>query len=177
MKPTRTRTERLDMIPATLETLRSDRQTLARLLDAAIPGSWPPPLLDDDTRDAFTLMIAEKGDPFFAAWYWVRDDPAEGGRVLIGCAAIATPPTADDGGDTVLIGYTVLDEFQSRGYATEAVRHLIPVIFSVPGIRRITATTYPELGAAIRVLEKNGFSPAGEGFEEGTIAYVLEKDD
>jgi len=79
-----------------------------------------------------------------------------------------------------MIGYSVLDAFQNRGYATEAVRHLIPFIFLDPNIQRIAAATYPELKASIRVLEKNGFIPmgatdCGEGIEEGTVLYVLEK--
>jgi RimJ/RimL family protein N-acetyltransferase len=177
IKPVRIRTERLDLIPATLELLesdRNDRRKLARLLDAEIPGSWPPPLLDDETLVAFIQMMAEGGDPLFAAWYWVLDDPAVGGRVLIGTGGTATPPTVEETEDRVLIGYSVLDEFQGRGYATEAVRHLITAIFSIPGIRRIEAATYPDLAASIQVLEKNGFVRAGEGFEEGTVAYVLE---
>ena len=180
MKPTRIRTERLDLVPATLEILeadRNDRQNLGRLLDAEIPGSWPPPLLDDATLVAFNQMLAEGGDPLFAAWYWVLDDPAVGGRVLIGTGGTATPPTLEETEGQVLIGYAVLGEFQGRGYATEAVRHLIPAIFSLPGIRQIEAATYPDLAASIHVLEKNGFVRAGEGFEEGTIAYVLKNPD
>jgi len=96
--------------------------------------------------------------------------------MLVGSGGIASSP--DPG--TVFIGYSVLDEFQCRGYATEAVRHIVAAAFALPGVRRIMATTYPELVGSIRVLEKNGFvcageTPAGEGFEEGTIAYVLEK--
>ncbi|BBL68837.1 GNAT family N-acetyltransferase [Methanoculleus chikugoensis] len=177
MKPVRIRTERLDLIPATLEFLesdRNDRRELARLLDAEIPGSWPPPLLDDETLGAFIQMMAEGGDPLFAAWYWVLDDPAAEGRVLIGAVGTATPPTLEETEDRVLIGYSVLDEFQGRGYATEAIRHLTAAIFSLPGIRRIEAALYPDLAASIKVLEKNGFVRAGEGFEEGTVAYVLE---
>jgi len=84
--------------------------------------------------------------------------------------------------DTVCIGYSVLEEYQNQGYATEAVRYLIPVIFSLPGIRQIIATTYPYLAASIRVLEKNGFMYAGEnsnceGIEEGTAVYLLKKPD
>lgn len=49
-------------------------------------------------------------------------------------------------------------------------------------VRRVMVTTYPDLVGSIRVLEKNRFvcvgkTPAGEGFEEGTIAYALEKPD
>jgi RimJ/RimL family protein N-acetyltransferase len=174
-------TERLDLIAATLEILESDREDhrkLARLLDAAVPGSWPPPLLDDRTLAEFIRMIAKNTDPLFITWYWVRDDPAEGGRVLVGSGGIASSP--DPG--TVLIGYSVLEEFQCRGYATEAVRHIVSAVFSLPGVRQIMATTYPEFTGSIRVLEKNGFvpagaAPAGEGFEEGTIAYMLKQPD
>ena len=82
--------------------------------------------------------------------------------------------------DTLMLGYSVLDEFQNRGYATEAIRHLIPHFLSLPGIRRIAATTCPDLGASIRVLEKNGFTKtdlplSGTGAEEGTICYLIEK--
>lgn len=178
MKPIHIHTERLDLVPATLEILeadRNDRRKLARLLDAEIPGSWPPELLGDETLGAFIQMMTEGGDPLFATWYWVLDDPAAGGRVLIGAVGTATPPTLEETEDRVLIGYSVLDEFEGRGYATEAIRHLIPAIFALPGIRRIEAAIYPELAAPIRVLEKNGFVRAGAGFEEGTVAYVLEK--
>ena len=51
------RTERLDLIPATLETLRSGRQTLASLLNAAVPPSWPPPLLDDEALAGFCTRV------------------------------------------------------------------------------------------------------------------------
>eukprot|EP00825_Cyclidium_porcatum_P005331 TRINITY_DN12579_c0_g1_i1.p2 TRINITY_DN12579_c0_g1~~TRINITY_DN12579_c0_g1_i1.p2 ORF type:complete len:123 (+),score=0.47 TRINITY_DN12579_c0_g1_i1:214-582(+) len=82
--------------------------------------------------------------------------------------------------DTVMLGYSVLDEFRNRGYTTEAVCHLIPCVFTLPGIQRIAATTYPDLGASIRVLEKNGFAKTdlpltGTGAEEGTICYLLER--
>ncbi|WP_317065860.1 GNAT family N-acetyltransferase [Methanoculleus caldifontis] len=180
MKPLHIRTERLDLIPATLEILESDRndhRELAHLLAAAVPGAWPPPLLDDRTLEEFIRMAARNADPRFVTWYWVRDEPAEGGRVLVGSGGLASAP-AEPG--TVLIGYSVLEEFQCRGYATEAVRHIVTAAFSLPGVRRVLATTYPELVGSIRVLEKNGFvpagpAPAGEGFEEGTLAYVLER--
>jgi len=102
-----------------------------------------------------------------------------GGRVLIGCGGSASSAASPD---TACIGYSVLEEYQNQGYATEAVRHLIPVLFSLPGIRQVMATTYPYLAASIRVLEKNGFVYAGEnhngeGIEEGTGVYLLKKPD
>lgn len=174
------RTERLELIPATRQILESDtgdRTGLARLLNAGIPGAWPPPLMDENVIREFIRMSSDTAGPVFAAWYWVLDNPAPGGRVLIGNGGILG---AESGPDTVVLGYSVLDIYQNRGYTTEAVRALVPAIFTLPGVRRIIATTYPDPGASIRVLEKTGFhktdrAPAGTGAEEGTVCYVLEK--
>ncbi|MDI6867629.1 GNAT family N-acetyltransferase, partial [Methanoculleus sp.] len=154
-----------------LETLQSDREKLATLLDAAVPGSWPPPLLDDEALAGFIRMMTDKTDPQFAIYYWVRNEPAAGERLLIGLGGIASAPTPG----TLFIGYSVVRECQGRGYATEAVHQIVSTAFSVPGIRRIMATTHPDHTASIRVLEKNGFRRAGRGFERGTIAFLLEK--
>ena len=174
------RTERLELIPATRQILESetgDRTGLARLLNAGIPEAWPPPLMDENVIREFIRMSSDTAGPVFAAWYWVLDNPAPGSRILIGNGGILG---AESGPDTVVLGYSVLEEFWNRGYATEAVRALLPAIFTQPGVRRIIATTYPDLGASIRILEKNGFhktdrAPAGTGAEEGTVCYVLEK--
>jgi RimJ/RimL family protein N-acetyltransferase len=171
------RTERLDLIPATHDILISDqgdRTSLGGLLNAVIPAAWPPPLIDDDTLAEFIRMETDGSDPNFCTWYWVLDGQYQGDRILIGSGGTGSVPGVHD---AVIIGYSVLDEFQNNGYATEAIRNLIPVIFSLPGVRRIIATTYPELKASIRVMEKNGFVPAGvtcrgTGMEEGTVMYI-----
>jgi len=173
------RTRRLDLVPATGEILSadlSDHKRLSRLLDADVPAAWPPAEMNREVLSEFYRMETEKTDPLFACWYWVLDDLKASGRVLIGSggtgSAICDP-------ETVLIGYSVLDGFQNRGFATEAVQGMIPVIFSRPRILRIMATTFPELKASIRVLEKTGFTctgptQAGDGLEEGTLGFVLE---
>ena len=174
-------TVRLELIPATLPILtcdlHHDHAGLGHHLNATVPASWPPPLLDDDALAHFVALIPAGSDPFFCSWYWICSGEGGADRVLIGSGGIATKEGSDD---TVMIGYSVLEEFQNRGYATEAVRHLIPAIFSDPAVRRIVATTYPELKASIRVLEKCGFLPAGPtggctGMEEGNLMYVLEQ--
>lgn len=176
------KTARLELIPATLPMLeadRDDRGVLGLLLDAGIPGSWPPELVDDGTLADFIRMKKDASDPHFCSWYWILEDHVGMTRTLIGSGGTASCPGIPD---AVMIGYSVLGDFRNRGYATEAIRRLVPVILSWPGIRRIIATTYPDLKASIRVLEKSGFVPAGgretgQGMEEGTVMYVLEAHD
>lgn len=173
------RAERLVLIPATVEMLvhdRGDRRGLARLLDAVVPAAWPPPLLDEETISQFIRMMADGSDPNFCSWYWVRSDRAGKERTLIGCGGTGSWSGTPD---AVMIGYSVLGGFQNQGYATEAIRCIAREVFSWPGIRKIIATTYPDLKASIRVLEKVGFVPAGgkekgEGMEEGTVVYILQ---
>lgn len=172
------RTKRLDLIPATLRMLECEgdnRALFGRMLDARVPQSWPPPLLDEETRREFLRILSEGSDPHFCSWYWVLKDPVRQSRTLIGCGGTASCSWLSD---AVMIGYSVLEGFQNRGYATEAILAIIPHIFSWPAIRRIIATTYPELKASVRVLVKAGFVPGGgnekgQGIEEGTVVYVL----
>lgn len=177
------RTPRLELLPANSDILISDlhhdHEELGQLLNAAVPGAWPPPLLDSVALEQFVRMQEDGSDPHFCSWYWVLASQEEQSRILIGSGGTGSFSAASD---AVMIGYSVLEAFQDRGYATEAIRSLIPVIFTYPGIRRIIATTYPELKASIRVLEENGFVPvlagtvdSGEAMEEGTIMYMLEK--
>ncbi len=174
------RTRRLILVPATREILSADlndRERLSHHLGATIPAAWPPPLMDESVLREFLRMLDDPAGPLFATWYWVLEDPGTGTGMLIGNGGVLS---AEGRLDTAVLGYSVLEEFGNRGYATEAVGALIPVIFSLPGITRIIATTYPDLHASIRVLERNGSVkrdeiPAGAGAEEGTVCYRLEK--
>jgi RimJ/RimL family protein N-acetyltransferase len=176
----RIRTPRLDLVPATADILASDlqdRETLRTLLDARVPDAWPPYLMNDEVLRLFIDLATGSRDPYFSDWYWVWDNPGAHDRVLVGNGGIFS---ASREPDAVVIGYSVLDEFRNRGYATEAVRHLIPEIFSDPGIRRIYATTNPDIPTSIRVLMNCGFVPCesiagGEGAEEGSLAFVRER--
>lgn len=178
--PRTIRTGRLELIPATHAILAADlndRGDLARLLTATIPSAWPPPLMDEGVLREFLRLQDDPAGPLFAAWYWVLEEPG-GGRTLIGSGGILQ---AEGRYDTAVLGYSVLEEFWNHGYATEAVRALLPEIFPLPGVRRIIATTYPDLTASIRVLEKCGFTrtdpaAAGTGAEEGSVCFVRERE-
>lgn len=59
--------------------------------------------------------------------------------------------------EDVDIGYSLLPEFWSRGYASEAAAGVLHYARSALGLRRIVAVTSPDNHASIRLLEKLGF--------------------
>jgi RimJ/RimL family protein N-acetyltransferase len=103
-------------------------------------------------------------------WYLVLRRDATGGRAVLSSAGFKGKPTSDG---TVEIGYSVLQEPQGFGYATEAVRGLLAWAFAHPEVSRVIAEASPELTPSIRVLERSGFVSVGEGSEEGFIRFEL----
>ena len=168
------RTERLDLVPGTFEILEAElrgRAPLAKLLDIEVPESWPPPLYD---ADAIRWMLGRLGEePGFEAWgfrYFVLR--GEAGSVAVGAGGYKGPPT-DDG--TVEIGYSILPEYQRRGFASEAVEGLVARAFEDSRASRVLAETLPDLSPSIGVLEKTGFKLLGDGSEPGVIRYGRER--
>lgn len=72
-----------------------------------------------------------------------------------------------------MIGYSLLDQFHGKGYATEALQGFLDWVKREPTLRRVVADTFPNLTASIRVLEKSGFVRCGAGSEEGSIRFEL----
>lgn len=60
------------------------------------------------------------------------------------------------------IGYGTYDEFQNKGYMTEAVGGMIEWGKTQPNIRTIIAGTEKNNSASFTVLERNGFKKYGE---------------
>ena len=65
------------------------------------------------------------------------------------------------------IGYGILEEYQRKGYATEAVKAAVKWAFQDPKVTAIEAETEPDNRASQRVLEKCGFVPNGKNGKEG----------
>ena len=173
---TNVKTERLDLIAGTLDLARADienRAEFARLLGARVPESWPPPLNDEESMAWSARFLNENRDGVgWGCWYFVLRRGPEGGRVAVGMGGFRGKPDADG---TVEVGYSVLEEFQEVGYATEAVKGLLGWAFGDPAIRRVIAETYPDLTPSIRVLTKNGFVEIGAGSEPGVIRFELSR--
>lgn len=166
--------ERLELVAGTLQLARAeleDRERLARLLDARVPESWPPEFNNSETQQFTVERLTEGPDQAgWWCWYLVLRDDGGSGRVLVGVCGFKGKPGADG---TVEVGYSVLEEFQRSGYATEAVQGLLSWAFSQPEVTRVIAETLPPLTSSIRVLEKIGFSNIGEGSEEGVIRFEM----
>jgi len=174
MKPTHLISDRLSLIPVTIETCYAERDnctSLSGLLNAEVPGSWPPPLLTEDTIREFIAMLSDPDTIRLCAWYWICNPKEKDVRsLLIGSGGLFLN---EEG--SYELGYSVLDDYQCQGYATEAVRTILKYVFSHENIDAVYATTYPNLVPSVRVLEKSGFIRIGAGKEKGTIMFRIVK--
>ncbi|HMK29743.1 MAG TPA: GNAT family N-acetyltransferase [Terriglobales bacterium] len=146
-----------------------DRLEFARLLAAEVPGDWPPPLNDENSK-AYTLKyLTENPDaPGWGAWYFLLPGKGDGKARAIGMGGFKGKPTAQG---MVEVGYSIMPSHQRFGFASEAVEGLVGWAFSHPEVQLVTAETLPELAPSIRVLEKTGFHFLGQGSEAGVIRY------
>lgn len=169
MKPINT--ERLELIPMTVELCVADltsHDLLCENLKATVPDTWPPALVTRETLEEFIAFLSSPDQNRFYAYYWIRTGLSPDKRVLIGSGGFVR------GEDNILeLGYSVIEEFQRQGYATEAVRSMITWAKTELHVTLIRACTFPDLIGSIKILEKNGFSLSGKGKEEGMIAYCL----
>jgi RimJ/RimL family protein N-acetyltransferase len=170
------RTERLDIVAATLEHLRAELDCPARLeqlLGAAIPAGWPPGEYDRPAIEFFRDRLAET--PSAAGWYsWYAAERANDNRraTIVAAGGYFGPPSADG---SVEVGYSVVHSYRGRGFATELVRALVSRALSLPVVRRVVAHTRAENIGSIRVLDRCGFVLTGAGEEPGLWRYACER--
>jgi RimJ/RimL family protein N-acetyltransferase len=177
MSQLRRQTERLLLVAGDLELAlaeRDNRKKFSELLDADVPANWPPPLNDDDSLNwVISFFKANPGAVGWSLWYFLLDRPGEQ-RLAIGIGGLKGLPSPNG---TAEVGYSVIPEFQHRGYAPEATKALVTWIFGHPQVTCVIAHTLPELQPSIRVMEKLGFTFIGAGEEPGTIGYELKRED
>jgi ribosomal-protein-alanine N-acetyltransferase len=157
-------TARLKLIPATAELTRAeigDPAELARLLGASVPANWPPETLADALPLFLGWIEAAPERIGWFSWYGLAMPEEDGAPVLVASGGFKGPP--EEG--TAEIGYSVLPQFERRGYATEMVEGLVRWALEQPGVSRIVAETEWANPASVRVLDKAGFVPAGPAAE------------
>ena len=165
---------RLTLVAATAELVSADldgRDVLAKNLSAHVPDSWPPTLFQ---RPAMSLALQQlMDDPHLAGWsFWYLLSRSEEPVELMGLCGFKGRPDPEG---SVEISYSMLSQFQTMGFATEAVERLLVWAFSHHHVREVSAETLPHLRKSIRILEKNGFSLSGAGSEQGVIRYAVKK--
>jgi len=175
-------TVRMRLVPATVALARAeqtDRTEFARLLSATVPDDWPPEILADALPIFLEWIEAAPERVGWYVWYAMMRASHEAqdmlagdvGDILIASVGFKGPP--QDG--TVEIGYSVLPQFQSQGYATEMVRALIDWAFVQPGVARIVAETAEDNVPSMRLLSRLGFARTKPAVEPGHIRLVLSR--
>jgi len=169
-------TPRLDLIPSNLPLARAelwDRATFAALLNADIPADWPPESLAPALPLYLEWMTANPDAVGWHAWYALCREPPSARPILVGSVGFRGSPRYG----LVEIGYSVLPEYQRRGYATEMVAALVRWALTHPEVSRVVAEAIPANLASVRVLARSGFVPVGPGDEPGCVRFAYVPDD
>lgn len=174
--PERITTDRLELVQGNLELSKaevSDRNRFAVMLNARVL-QWPPPLNDESSMKYFLRYFSRNPDANgWGVWYFILNTKGEE-RIVIGNGGFKGKP-AEDG--TVELGYSILEIYQNKGYASEAVRALLLWAFRHASVRRVIAETLPGSAPSIRVLEKCRFRSIGAGSAPGVLRFELRREE
>jgi [ribosomal protein S5]-alanine N-acetyltransferase len=172
--PLTIRTPRLELIAATLPFVQAEvagTDHLAAMINADVT-SWPPPGNDENSlRWTLDKLQAHPEPAGFHVWYVILTERER--RRLVGMVAFKGAP--DENG-TIEAGYSINEEFQRQGIATEATRAIMTRAFENPAVRVITAETFPELEASRKVMQRCGMSFLGDGSEPRAIRYGVTRE-
>jgi [ribosomal protein S5]-alanine N-acetyltransferase len=162
-------TSRLRLAPITTERMRADAAHsthFSDLIGAHVPPSWPPEHWEPHVFDFIEKQYAQY--PHTIGWN--RYVILRSGPILIGTLGAFQRSETD-----AEIGYSILPPWQCIGFATEATLAHIAFLFENHPLETLTAHTFANLIASIRVMEKCGFQPDGVGDEAGTVRYRLRR--
>jgi [ribosomal protein S5]-alanine N-acetyltransferase len=169
--PNQLQTARLTLIAATLESVSIELEAPDRLdswLNAQIPSTWPPGEYDRDALMFFRDRL-ETGGVEVAGWYgWYAVLKTDAPLILVGVGGYLGLP---DGDGVVEIGYSILPEWQQRGYASELVQALVERAFGFDSVKKVIANTIASNLASIGVLLRCGFLPLGDGKKSDTLRF------
>lgn len=167
-------TSRLRLVPATMELARAemgDRRQLGQLLRAYVPENWPPEAVGDALPTLLTCLEAAPDRVGWFGWYALAATEVVALPVLVGSGGFKGPPHAGE----VETGYSVLPQYQGKGYATEMVVGLVRWALKHAEVDRIVAETEWANPASVRVLLKAGFVPDGVAAMEGSVRFLYSR--
>jgi [ribosomal protein S5]-alanine N-acetyltransferase len=160
-------TPRLILIGADEALLRAELagpEAFAVAIESIVTAAWPPEHHDRSVIEwVLKSLNALAPDDPWRFFYMTLNSP----RTVIGTCGFKGVP---DGSGCVEVGYSVLEQFRCRGFASEAVTALMTLAFA-GGASEVAAETFPSLAPSLRVMQKCGMSDVGEGSEPGTVRY------
>jgi len=164
---------RLTLVAATAELVAADLagiEVFSDTIGADVPENWPPDLYESTAMRAALNQLQDPAEYGWSIWYLLLHKN-EISQVVGICGFKGRPEEAG----SVEIGYSILKQFRTQGYATEAVARLVVWAFSHQNVNEVTAETLPYLRQSIRVMEKNGLTFVGRGSEHGVVRYAVQK--
>jgi RimJ/RimL family protein N-acetyltransferase len=153
-------TERLKMIdflPEYAFAAVEGREHLEQIFPYAISKQWP----NQDYADILPFIarsLEEK--PERSKWSGLIVHKEDG--LLIGEMGCKGGPNKKG---IVDIGYGIVPDYQNKGYTTEMVKALVSWLFTLPGVKMVTADCLHTNEGSKRVLEKSGFKNYKKGKE------------
>jgi aminoglycoside 6'-N-acetyltransferase len=73
------------------------------------------------------------------------------------------------------IGFTLATEFQRQGYAAEAMRRILRLLFQDLGVRMVRANCVAENTRSARLLERLGLRRVGEPIRIELLDHTIEE--
>ena len=151
-------TNRLKLVPRTIEEVRARIAAMAPADRAQLSADW-----------LAQFNAATSADMWVLGFTVVQRE----GGLAVGQCGFKGPPAEG----MVEIAYGIDPEHQRQGYATEAAAALTAYAFGSGGVRVVRAHTLPEPNASTRVLTKCGFRRVGDFLDpEDGLVWRWEKE-
>jgi len=116
-----------------------------------------PPELKEALEQAILPNVADPGKDYLYSTLWTLISKRD--NRMVGDLCFHGEPDPDG---EIEIGYGTYDEFQGKGYMTEAISGIVTWAQQQPGIKSIIANTDTTNIPSLRLLEKNGFIQIGK---------------
>lgn len=159
-------TERLLLVPITAALVEADMSghaALAAALGVEVPQDWPPEGWEPHVYLHIAAQLAVQ--PKTAGWHRYMLLRGETRRLVGAVGAFAR------GAGEAELGYSVVNSQQRQGLATEAVGAHVRWLLTLAAVHSVSAQTFLSMPQSVKVMERCGLLPAGEGDEAGTVRY------
>jgi [ribosomal protein S5]-alanine N-acetyltransferase len=157
------RSARLELAPITLAMVEAvmadDCGAVEALAGARFPDRWPGRALIERAFSASMERIRD--NPTLRLWgdrLMIATRPPGHERIIVGSVVFHGAPD-DDG--VVEIAYGVEPSSQGQGYGAEATCAMVEWALEQPGVRAVTASTFPWHTSSVKIIRRAGMVHCG----------------